>query len=79
MICDNQKYNNESFILYGDIEEGICINQNQIPNICEKKYLVFELISNMSYKIMNNMKQMVSNQINYLCPSSRKKKIENYL
>jgi hypothetical protein len=74
-------------ILKGDIEEGLgeydvydrCV---QIPKMCKSNYLVFELISNisnMSYKIMKNMKQIVSNQFHYLCPSSIKKQMENYL
>ena len=92
MICNEQntniinyyisKQNNESFILKGDIEEGlgeydVYNSQIQKPNICKSNYLVFELISSMSYKFMKNMKQIVSKQINYFCTS--KKKMENYL
>lgn len=78
----NGKQNNESFILKGDIEEGLgecdaCNRQIQIPNIYKSNY--FELISSMSYKIMKNMRQIVSKQVNYFCPSSIKKKMENYL
>jgi hypothetical protein len=78
----NLKQNNESFSLKGDIEEGLgeydaYNSQIQKPNICKSNYLVFELISSMSYKFMKNMKQIVSKQINYFCPS--KKKMENYL
>ena len=77
--------NNESFILKGDIEEGLgecdvyntCNSQIQKTNICKSNYLVFELISSMSYKIMKNMKQIVSKQVNYFYPS--KKKMENYV
>ena len=90
MICDvhndiinyNGYHNNESFILKGDIEEGlgeydVYNSQIQKPNICKSNYLVFELISSMSYKFMKNMKQIVSKQIKYFYPS--KKKMENYL
>jgi cellulose synthase/poly-beta-1,6-N-acetylglucosamine synthase-like glycosyltransferase len=84
----NAKQNNESFILKGDIEEGLgecdvcntyntCNRRLQIPNICKSNY--FELISNMSYKIIKNMKQIVRKQVNYFCPSIIKKKMENYL
>jgi hypothetical protein len=77
--------NNESFILKGDIEEGLgecdvyntCNSQIQKPNICKSNYLIFELISSMSYKIMKNMKQIVSKQVDYFYPS--KKKMENYV
>jgi hypothetical protein len=101
MICDvqsskndviryyNQRQSNESFILKGDIEEGLgeCdvdvdvdVDVNlydsrfQMPNIYRKNYLIFELISNMSYKIIKNMKQMVCKHVNYFYPSSLKKK-----
>jgi hypothetical protein len=92
MICDvqspldtleknyyNQRQSNESFILKGDIEEGlgecdVYNNRFQIPNIYQKNYLIFELISNMSYKIIKNMKQMVCKHVNYFYPSSLKKK-----
>jgi hypothetical protein len=80
----NAKQNNESFILNGDIEEGmgesdVYDGRAQIPKISKSNYLVFELISNMSYKIMKNMKQIVSKQINYFYPSSIKNEMENYL
>jgi hypothetical protein len=73
-------YHNESFILKGDIEEGLgeydaYNNQIQKPNICKNNY--FKLISNISYKIIKNMKQIVSKQVNYFYSS--KKKMENYL
>ena len=78
----NGKQNNESFILKGDIEEGLGVcdeynSQIQKSNICKSNYLVFELISNMSYKIIKNMKQIVSKQVNYFYSS--KKKMKNYV
>lgn len=77
----NQRQNNESLILKGDIEEGLgeCdVNlydsRFKIPNIYQKNYLIFEIISNMSYKIIKNMKQMICKHVNYLYPYSLKKK-----
>jgi hypothetical protein len=76
---NNTIQNNESFILNGDIEEGlgeceVCNSRVQISNIYTKNYLIFELISNMSYKIIKNMKQMVCKHVNYFYPSGIKKK-----
>ena len=74
----NGYHNNESFILKGDIEEGLGeydAYNNQKPNICKNNY--FELISNISYKIIKNMKQIVSKQVNYFYPS--KNKMKNYV
>jgi hypothetical protein len=77
----NAKKKNESFMLKGDIEEGlgecdVCNRRVQIPNIYQKNYLIFKLISNMSYKIMRNVRQIVCKHVNYFYPSSIKKEIE---
>jgi len=80
----NTKQNNESlFKLKGDIEEGlydVCNYEIQIKqptrNIYQNNYLVFELISKMSNKIIKNMKQIFCKQINYFYPTSIEKKLD---